>query len=240
MNAKEISDATLESVIPADNDLMLIYDTSEGTTGKATIAGIAPKVAENINIATLPAVTPAADDVLMIGDTSAGTTGKATIADVISFVGDTSKITESSALANLGISANATQHDINLAINSLHQYDDSSYSEIQGLTPFQGTVSILAKRKSNIVTLKIYLSIDLTGSTHFTTDILPVGSIPAKYRPSLQQVYTTCLGYRNSETTYMQGRFVISSDGKFSLGEYYTIGNEQATTTFDFIITYVV
>jgi hypothetical protein len=49
MNAKEISDATLESVTPADNDLMLIYDTSEGTTGKATIADIAPKVAENID-----------------------------------------------------------------------------------------------------------------------------------------------------------------------------------------------
>ena len=82
MNAKEISDATLESVTPADNDLMLIYDTSEGTTGKATIAGIAPKVAENIDIATLPAVTPAADDVLMLRDTSAGTTGKATIAGI--------------------------------------------------------------------------------------------------------------------------------------------------------------
>jgi len=40
MNAKEISDATLESVTPADNDLMLIYDTSAGTTGKATIASI--------------------------------------------------------------------------------------------------------------------------------------------------------------------------------------------------------
>lgn len=79
MNAKEISDATLESVTPADNDLMLIYDTSEGTTGKATIAGIAPKVAENIDISTLPAVTPAADDVLMIRDTSEEMTGKATV-----------------------------------------------------------------------------------------------------------------------------------------------------------------
>jgi hypothetical protein len=49
MNAKEISDSTLESVTPADNDLMLIYDTSAGTTGKATIADIAPKVAENID-----------------------------------------------------------------------------------------------------------------------------------------------------------------------------------------------
>lgn len=82
MNAKEISDSTLPAVTPADNDLMLIYDTSEGTTGKATIADIAPKVAENIDISTLPAVTLAADDVLMIGDTSAGTTGKATIADI--------------------------------------------------------------------------------------------------------------------------------------------------------------
>ena len=82
MNAKEISDSTLESVTPADNDLLIIYDTSEGTTGKATIADIAPKVAENIDISTLPAVTPAANDVLMIGDTSEGTTGKATIADI--------------------------------------------------------------------------------------------------------------------------------------------------------------
>ena len=40
MNAKEISDSTLESVTPADNDLMLIYDTSEGKTGKATIANL--------------------------------------------------------------------------------------------------------------------------------------------------------------------------------------------------------
>lgn len=52
MNAKEISDATLPAVTPADNDLMLIYDTSEGTTGKATIADIAPKVAEYLKIPT--------------------------------------------------------------------------------------------------------------------------------------------------------------------------------------------
>lgn len=82
MNAKEISDATLESVTPADNDLMILYDVSEGVTGKAPISAIAPKVAENIDISTLPAVTPDADDVLMIGDTSAGTTGKSTIADI--------------------------------------------------------------------------------------------------------------------------------------------------------------
>jgi len=44
MNAKEISDVTLESVTPADNDLLLIYDTSAGTTGKATLADIAPKI----------------------------------------------------------------------------------------------------------------------------------------------------------------------------------------------------
>jgi len=90
MNAKEISDATLPTVTPADDDLMILYDVSEGTTGKTPISGIAPKVAENIDISTLPAVTPAADDVLMIRDTSAGTTGKATIADIInnSSVGD--------------------------------------------------------------------------------------------------------------------------------------------------------
>ena len=46
MNAKEISDSTLESVTPADNDLMLIYDTSEGTTGKATIADVVKKVSD--------------------------------------------------------------------------------------------------------------------------------------------------------------------------------------------------
>lgn len=51
MNAKEISDATLESVTPADNDLMLIYDTSEGTTGKATIADIVQKGASSPNFA---------------------------------------------------------------------------------------------------------------------------------------------------------------------------------------------
>lgn len=82
MNAKEISDSTLPAVTPDDDDLMILYDVSEGTTGKAPIAGIAPKVAKNINISTLPAVTPAADDVLMIRDTSARTTGKATIADI--------------------------------------------------------------------------------------------------------------------------------------------------------------
>ena len=53
MNAKEISDSTLESVTPADNDLMLIYDTSEGTTGKTTISAIAPKVAENIPVSSI-------------------------------------------------------------------------------------------------------------------------------------------------------------------------------------------
>ena len=48
MNAKEISDATLPTVTPADDDLMILYDVSEGTTGKTPISGIAPKVAENI------------------------------------------------------------------------------------------------------------------------------------------------------------------------------------------------
>lgn len=50
MNAKEISDATLESVTPANDDLMLIYDTSAGTTGKATIASIAPIIQANFDI----------------------------------------------------------------------------------------------------------------------------------------------------------------------------------------------
>jgi len=40
MNAKEISDATLPTVTPADDDLMILYDVSEGTTGKATIANL--------------------------------------------------------------------------------------------------------------------------------------------------------------------------------------------------------
>ena len=88
MNAIEISDATLPTVTPADDDLMILYDVSAGTTGKTPISGIAPKVAENIDISTLPAVTPAADDVLMIRDTSEGTTGKATIADVVKKVSD--------------------------------------------------------------------------------------------------------------------------------------------------------
>jgi hypothetical protein len=34
-------------------------------------------------------------------------------------VGDTSKITESSTLSNIGTAANATQHDINVAVNSV-------------------------------------------------------------------------------------------------------------------------
>lgn len=46
MNAKEISDSTLPAVTPADNDLMLIYDTSEGTTGKATINDVVKKVSD--------------------------------------------------------------------------------------------------------------------------------------------------------------------------------------------------
>ena len=56
MNAKEISDSTLESVTPADNDLLLIYDTSAGTTGKATLADIAPKIKRGTVI--IPSSTP--------------------------------------------------------------------------------------------------------------------------------------------------------------------------------------
>lgn len=50
----------------------------------------------------------------------------------------------------------------------------------------------------------------------------------------------TSLGYRNSETTYMIGRFIVNTDGSMSLGEYYTSGNDQAVTVFNFIMTYVV
>lgn len=104
MNAKEISDSTLPAVTPADNDLMILYDVSEGTTGKAPIADLAPKVAENIDIATLPTVTPAADNVLMIGDTSAGTTGKATIAGIAPKVAENIDIIDGSLtiLENVG------------------------------------------------------------------------------------------------------------------------------------------
>ena len=41
MNAKEISDATLPTVTPDDDDLMILYDVSEETTGKAPISKIA-------------------------------------------------------------------------------------------------------------------------------------------------------------------------------------------------------
>ena len=102
MNAKEISDATLESVTPANDDLMLIYDTSAGTTGKATIASIAPIIQANFDISNgvasgdtrpvesdavytalenalsisrvsdLPTSTPEADDFLIFGNSETG------------------------------------------------------------------------------------------------------------------------------------------------------------------------
>lgn len=155
---------------------------------------------------------------------------------------NTSGITESSALTNIGTSANATQHDINIAIDSLHQYDDTAYVEIaQGLTPASqvNAVSLLAKRKGSVVTLQGYFEINLTGSTHLTLELLPAGSIPAKYRPSINSVITS-LGYRDSETTYTIGRFLIETDGAIKLGEYYTSGSDQAETVFNFTLTYVV
>ena len=158
---------------------------------------------------------------------------------------NTSGITESSALANIGTSANATQHAVNVAIDSvieeMQQYDDTNYVEIQGLTPASqiNTVSIHAKRKGNVVTLHGVFEINLTGSTHYTLALLPAGSIPAKYRPTINSAVSS-LGYRNSETTYMLGRFIINTDGSVSLGEYYTSGNDQAVTVFNFIMTYIV
>lgn len=158
---------------------------------------------------------------------------------------NTSIITESSALANIGTSANATQHDVNVAIDSvieeMQQYDDTAYVEIQNLTPASqvNVVSIQAKRKGNVVTLHVYFEINLTGSTHYTLALLPANSIPAKYRPTINSAITT-LGYRNSETTYMIGRFIIDTDGSMSLGEHYTSGNDQVVTVFNFVMTYVV
>jgi microcystin-dependent protein len=161
---------------------------------------------------------------------------------------NTSGITESSALSNIGTSANATQHEVNVAIDSaieeMQQYDDTDYVEIaQGLTPVSQVdvdrVSILAKRKGNVVTLHVYFEINLTGSTHLTLRLLPAGSILTKYRPTINSPITV-LGYRNSETTYTIGRFILDTDGSVSLGEYYTSGNDQATTVFNFEMTYVV
>ena len=40
MNAKEISDSTLPAVTPSDDDLMILYDVSEGTTGKVPIENL--------------------------------------------------------------------------------------------------------------------------------------------------------------------------------------------------------
>lgn len=158
---------------------------------------------------------------------------------------NTSGITESSALANIGTSANATQHAVNVAIDSkieeMQQYDDTAYVEIQGLTPVSqvDNVSIHAKRKGNVVTLHVYFEINLTGSTHLTLRLLPAGSIPTKYRPTIISAVSS-LGYRNSETTYMIGRFIVDTDGSMSLGEYYTSGNDQAITVFNFVMTYVI
>ena len=72
MNAKEISDSTLESVTPANNDLMLIYDTSEGTTGKATIADIAQAIARFVDMSDLPTSTPEESDFLIFGNSETG------------------------------------------------------------------------------------------------------------------------------------------------------------------------
>lgn len=154
-------------------------------------------------------------------------------------------IIEKSAFTHIQSAANATQHDVNVAIDSkieeMQQYDDSSYVEIQGLTPASqvDNVSLLAKRKGNVVSLKSYFEINLTGSTHLATALLPANSLPAKYRPGINSPIT-CLGYRNSETTYMIGRFIVDVDGSVSLGEYYTSGNDQAVTVFNFVMTYVV
>lgn len=158
---------------------------------------------------------------------------------------NTSGITESSALANIGTSANATQHAVNVAIDDaieeMQQYDDTAYVEIQNLTPASqvSAVSIYAKRKGNVVTLRGYFEINLTGSTHYTLTLLPANSLPAKYRPTINSPVTS-LGYRNSETTYMVGRFIVETDGSISLGEYYTSGNDQAVTVFSFVMAYVV
>lgn len=158
---------------------------------------------------------------------------------------NTSGITESSALANIGTSANATQHDVNVAVDSvieeMQQYDDTAYVVIQGLTPVSqvNSVSLLARRKGDVVSLRGYLEINLTGNTHNNTSLLPAGSIPAKYRPPVRFAITV-LGWRNNDTTYMIGRFFINTDGSVELGEYYTSGNDQDLTTFDFVMTYVV
>lgn len=154
---------------------------------------------------------------------------------------NTSGITESSALANIGTAANATQHEVNVAIDSMHQYDDTAYVVIQGLTPVSqvNSASLQAKRKGNVVTLRGCFEINLTGSTHFTLALLPANSLPVKYRPTINSP-TTCIGYRNSETTFMLGRFIVDTDGSVSLGEYYTLGNDQDVTIFNFEMTYVV
>ena len=157
MNAKEISDSTLESVTPADNDLMLIYDTSEGTTGKATIADIAPKVAENIDIATLPAVTPAADDVLMIRDTSARTTGKATIADIAPKVkGGWSQENEPTDSVNIN----------NFLIKKWTGKNVSELSSSEGLL-----VTIFGQVKANSVVISSVL-IEKTAAGAYTTTVI--------------------------------------------------------------------
>lgn len=158
---------------------------------------------------------------------------------------NTSGITESSALANLGTAANATQHAVNVAIDSvieeMQQYDDTGWVVIQGLSPASQVtkVSLLAKRKGNVVTLRGYFEIQLTGSSHNTLTLLPANSIPAKYRPSISSP-VTALGYRESGTTYTIGRFIMDTNGSVSLGEYFTSGNDQAVTIFNFEMTYVV
>ena len=169
------------------------------------------------------------------------TTGDLSLLAGANNITNTTGVAELSALANLGTAANATQHEVNVAIDGLHQYDDNSYVEIAGVSPASqvNRVSLLAKRKGSVVTLRGYFEINLTGSTHNTLELFPAGSIPAKYRPSSSSVVTS-LGYRDNETTYMLGRFIVDTDGSISLGEYYTAGNEQDITIFNFTMTYVV
>lgn len=166
MNAKEISDATLPAVTPADDDLMILYDVSEGTTGKAPIADIAPKVAENIDISTLPTVTPAADDVLMLGDTSARTTGKTTISAIFHNIKKVSGTPRQIDLANKSniYSDWFTLNSVPVPSGAFVLKAELGYENINISDNFARTLGNKASGDFNFVVSCNFSGIDVTGS----------------------------------------------------------------------------
>ena len=127
--------------------------------------------------------------------------------------------------------------------SQFHANDDTDVVDVSSSftkESFVSGLSVTAYRKGNVVSLNVNMSATIQSSSMGTLQICS-GSLPAKYRPKMEQSCAVS-GYRGSlNDGFSMGRLVLLTDGTIALGERYFVGNGGAGRyDYKWSLTYLV